>query len=220
MCDVEREVTEGARGAVAWCRLGLGAAKRVGAWRDGAATCGVGRGAIAGCCIAGAGWNAGADGRAIAGALTCGAGAAGRATGAGAAGRAAGAAGRPGCCAAASMLPAIRKALLTATTTGSANRNCLGSMGQSSLSSICPISRTRECAKRSAVRRPCSAHRDVVPSNLMIAPSPASKERTLDHDAIEWNRIMISSLCSSMIFSESRFPLCANAALRVRIMLY
>jgi hypothetical protein len=29
----------------------------------------------------------------------------------------------------------------------------------------------------------------------------------LDHDAIKWNRIMISSLCLSMIFSESRFPL-------------
>jgi hypothetical protein len=40
-----------------------------------------------------------------------------------------------------------------------------------------------------------------------------------DHDAIKWNRIMISSLCLSMIFSENRFPLCANAALRVRIML-
>jgi hypothetical protein len=30
---------------------------------------------------------------------------------------------------------------------------------------------------------------------------------TLDHDAIKWNRIMISSLCLSMIFSENRFPL-------------
>jgi hypothetical protein len=29
----------------------------------------------------------------------------------------------------------------------------------------------------------------------------------LDHDAIKWNRIMISSLCLSMIFSENRFPL-------------
>jgi hypothetical protein len=30
---------------------------------------------------------------------------------------------------------------------------------------------------------------------------------------------MISSLCLSVIFSENRLPLCANAALRVRIML-
>jgi hypothetical protein len=30
---------------------------------------------------------------------------------------------------------------------------------------------------------------------------------------------MISSLCLSMIFSENRFPLCADATLRVRIML-
>jgi hypothetical protein len=29
----------------------------------------------------------------------------------------------------------------------------------------------------------------------------------LDHDAIRWNRIMISSLCLSMIFSENRFTL-------------
>jgi hypothetical protein len=36
---------------------------------------------------------------------------------------------------------------------------------------------------------------------------------TLDHDAIKWNRTMISSLCLSMIFSENRFPL-------FRIMLY
>jgi len=31
--------------------------------------------------------------------------------------------------------------------------------------------------------------------------------RALDHDAIKWNRIMISSFCLSMIFSENRFPL-------------
>ena len=30
---------------------------------------------------------------------------------------------------------------------------------------------------------------------------------------------MIASVCLSMIFSENRFSLCANAALRVRIML-
>jgi hypothetical protein len=32
-------------------------------------------------------------------------------------------------------------------------------------------------------------------------------EFSLDHDAIKWNRIMISSLYLSMIFSENRFPL-------------
>jgi hypothetical protein len=31
--------------------------------------------------------------------------------------------------------------------------------------------------------------------------------RPFDHDAIKRNRIMISSLCLSMIFSENRFPL-------------
>jgi hypothetical protein len=53
------------------------------------------------------------------------------------------------------------------------------------------------------------------------APLPARflVNDSLDHDAIKWNRIMILSLCLSMIFSENRFPLCANAALRVRIML-
>src|SRR4051812_37014579 len=40
------------------------------------------------------------------------------------------------------------------------------------------------------------------------------------HDPIRLNRIMISFLYLSMIFSENRFPLCANAALRVRIMLH
>jgi len=29
----------------------------------------------------------------------------------------------------------------------------------------------------------------------------------LDHDPISLNRIMISSLCLSMIFSENRYPL-------------
>jgi len=31
--------------------------------------------------------------------------------------------------------------------------------------------------------------------------------QTLWHDAIKWNRVMISSFCLSMIFSENRFPL-------------
>src|SRR4029077_12344372 len=55
------------------------------------------------------------------------------------------------------------------------------------------------------------------------------REVVLNHDAVKWNRIMISSLCLSMISAqtrsafvarENRFPLCAYAALRVRIMLY
>src|SRR5258708_28768343 len=45
------------------------------------------------------------------------------------------------------------------------------------------------------------------------ARSPRLDHGTLDHDPIRLNRIMISSLCSSMIFSENRFPL-------FRIMLY
>jgi hypothetical protein len=39
------------------------------------------------------------------------------------------------------------------------------------------------------------------------AAAAAAGDDTLDHDAIKWNRIMISSLCLSMIFSENRFPL-------------
>jgi hypothetical protein len=38
----------------------------------------------------------------------------------------------------------------------------------------------------------------------------------LDQDAREWNRIAISLF--THIFSENRFPFCASAALRVRIM--
>jgi hypothetical protein len=30
----------------------------------------------------------------------------------------------------------------------------------------------------------------------------------LDHDAIKWNRIMISSLCLSMISAQTRFRVC------------
>jgi hypothetical protein len=39
-----------------------------------------------------------------------------------------------------------------------------------------------------------------------VVPRATGTHR-LDHDAIRWNRIMISSLCLSMIFSENRFPL-------------
>ena len=37
--------------------------------------------------------------------------------------------------------------------------------------------------------------------------SRAYRVKSLDHDPIKLNRIMISSLCLSMIFSENRFPL-------------
>jgi hypothetical protein len=63
-----------------------------------------------------------------------------------------------------------------------------------------------------------------------MPPDNNFTETTLDHDAIKWNRNMISSPCLSMISAqtrfrvcrlrETRFPLCANAALRVRIMLW
>jgi hypothetical protein len=46
--------------------------------------------------------------------------------------------------------------------------------------------------------------------NLVVIPGIAAgflRPGALDHDAIKWNRIMISSLCLSMIFSENRFPL-------------
>src|ERR1700674_2338322 len=70
---------------------------------------------MAGRCGAGAGWNAGAAGRAIAGT-------AGRAT-------AAGAAPRLGCCAEAPMLPAIRDRPTKEAAKGSAKPTLLGSAG-------------------------------------------------------------------------------------------
>jgi hypothetical protein len=42
-------------------------------------------------------------------------------------------------------------------------------------------------------------------------------ETDLEHDSTELNHAPELSFCLSMIFSENRFPLCANAALRVRI---
>jgi hypothetical protein len=42
---------------------------------------------------------------------------------------------------------------------------------------------------------------------------PAGREfgiKTLDHDAIKWNRIMISSLCLSMISAQTRFAFVAR----------
>jgi hypothetical protein len=43
--------------------------------------------------------------------------------------------------------------------------------------------------------------------------------KTLERDDFSSNRRPTLSFCSSMIFSENRCPLCADAALRVRIML-
>src|SRR5712672_2845297 len=95
---------------------------------------------MAGRCGAGAGWNAGAAGRAIAGA-------AGRAT-------AAGAAPRLGCCAEAPMLPAIRERPTKEAAKGSAKPNLSGSMVVSSLSYPAPhASLTRERGKRSTHER-------------------------------------------------------------------
>jgi hypothetical protein len=91
---------------------------------------------MAGRCGAGAGWNAGAAGRAIAGA-------AGRAT-------AAGAAPRLGCCAEAPMLPAIRERPTKEAAKGSAKPTLSGSMVVGSLSYPAPhASITRERGKRS-----------------------------------------------------------------------
>jgi len=44
-------------------------------------------------------------------------------------------------------------------------------------------------------------------SRVGVTEKYRSGRRRLDHDAIKLNRIMISSLCLSMIFSENRFPL-------------
>jgi len=121
---------------------------------------------MAGRCGAGAGWNAGAAGRAIAGgagrATAAGAagraiaGAAGRAIAAGAAGRAAAAAGagpRPGCCADAPMLPAMRKRPTREAANGSAKPIRSGSMVVSSLYTRLHASLTRERGKRSMHQR-------------------------------------------------------------------
>jgi hypothetical protein len=40
-----------------------------------------------------------------------------------------------------------------------------------------------------------------------LPPGTSALANALDHDAIKWNRVMISSFCLSMIFSENRFPL-------------
>jgi hypothetical protein len=95
---------------------------------------------MAGRCGAGAGWNAGAAGRAIAGA-------AGRAT-------AAGAAPRLGCCAEAPMHPATREKLTKEAAKDSAKPTLSGSMVVGSLSYPAPhASITRERGKRSAHER-------------------------------------------------------------------
>jgi len=43
--------------------------------------------------------------------------------------------------------------------------------------------------------------------NLELEGAHETQTPRPDHDAIKWNRIMILSLCLSMIFSENRFPL-------------
>jgi len=43
-----------------------------------------------------------------------------------------------------------------------------------------------------------------------VTSRSSAVRNVLHHDAIEWNRIMISSICLSMIFSESRFSLFQN----------
>jgi hypothetical protein len=42
--------------------------------------------------------------------------------------------------------------------------------------------------------------------SVQVRTLPALTFSTRDHDPIKLNRIMISSLCLSMIFSENRFP--------------
>ncbi len=52
-------------------------------------------------------------------------------------------------------------------------------------------------------------HRDGLRDQQHVAQvvSGVASFALLDHDPIRLNRIMISSLCLSMIFSENRFPL-------------
>jgi hypothetical protein len=79
------------------------------------------------------------------------------------------------------------------------------------------FSREKSCPRR-AIRefqgKKCAVRRDVQPpfsAKARLRKSPCiaqyAAQRRLDHDAIERNRINISSLCLSMIFSENRFPL-------------
>jgi len=145
-----------------------GAAGREGAAKCG---CGIGRGAMAGRCGAGAGWNAGAAGRAIAGA-------AGRAT-------AAGAAPRFGCCAEAPMLAAIKERPTKQAAKGSAKPTLSGRMVVGSLSSPAPhASITRERGKRSAHERRASIiaalqDRLVRTPRCIAAVTPANSPREL-----------------------------------------
>jgi hypothetical protein len=43
--------------------------------------------------------------------------------------------------------------------------------------------------------------------NIHVRP-PVCGNRNLDHDVIEWNRIMILSLCLSMISAQPRLRVC------------
>ena len=143
------------RGAAApWRNSGRGPATRGAAGRGGAAMCGIGRGAMAGRCGGGAGRNAGAAGRAIAGGgagRAMAGGAAGRAIAGGAAGLAA-AAGGPGlfCSwADASTLAAITQAPSTEAAKRTPTRSIV--IAPRSLFG-CPPSSTRERRNRSLSR--------------------------------------------------------------------
>ncbi len=156
MCGIGRGTMAGrCRGAAApWRNSGRGPATRGAAGRGGAAMCGIGRGAMAGRCGGGAGRNAGAAGRAIAGGgaeRAMAGGAAGRAIAGGAAGLAA-AAGGPGlfCSwADASTLAAITQAPSTEAAKRTPTRSIV--IAPRSLFG-CPPSSTRELRNRSFSR--------------------------------------------------------------------
>src|SRR3954468_3571947 len=61
----------------------------------------------------------------------------------------------------------------------------------------------RATSSRSTTSSTSGTPRAPTPNSAARAPDPLSR----DHDAVPRNRIMISSPCLSMIFSENRFPL-------------
>src|SRR5579872_2744939 len=63
-------------------------------------------------------------------------------------------------------------------------------------------------------------YRSEVPDRIRRLWSRDFRSAVLDHDAIRWNRVMISFLCLSTIFSESPFPIfpdCAPATFNRRL---
>src|ERR1700730_4999559 len=136
---------------------------------------------MAGRCGAGAGWNAGAAGRAIAGT-------AGRAT-------AAGAAPRLGCCAEAPMLPAIRDRPTKEAAKGSAKPTLLGSTVVSSLSYPAPhASITRERGKRSAHERRARIIAAALTDSLVRTPRLTAIAQVHDLDATRVSKVPLSDL--------------------------